>query len=45
LVRDAAAALEQRLADNTVREVDSGAEAPYLGAPTEVAEAVLGLSS
>jgi pimeloyl-ACP methyl ester carboxylesterase len=45
LVRDAAAALEQRLADSTVREVDCGAEAPYLGAPTEVAEAVLGLSS
>ena len=45
LVRDAAVALEQRLADSMVREVDSGAEAPYLGAATEVAEAVLRLSS
>ncbi|HEX5893348.1 MAG TPA: alpha/beta hydrolase [Solirubrobacterales bacterium] len=45
LVRDAAAALEQRLAGSAVRDVDSGVEAPYVGAPTEVAEAILGLNS
>jgi pimeloyl-ACP methyl ester carboxylesterase len=43
-VRDAAASLEQRLAYSSVREVDSGAEAPHAGAPTEVAEAILALS-
>jgi pimeloyl-ACP methyl ester carboxylesterase len=45
LLRDAAAALEERLAGATAREVDAGDLPPHLGAPAEVASAALELSS
>jgi pimeloyl-ACP methyl ester carboxylesterase len=41
LLRDASAALAGRLARGTAREVDSGATAPHVGAPNEVAALAL----
>jgi pimeloyl-ACP methyl ester carboxylesterase len=45
LVRDASSALAERLAESSERQVDSGTQVPHIGAPAEVAEAILGLSS
>jgi pimeloyl-ACP methyl ester carboxylesterase len=44
LVRDASAALAERLAGAEAREVDSGSAPPHLGAPAEVAALALELS-
>ena len=43
LLRDAAAALSERLAEGSAHEVDSGAEAPHLGAADQVAALALEL--
>jgi pimeloyl-ACP methyl ester carboxylesterase len=43
LLRDAAAALSERLAEGSAHEVDSGAEAPHLGAALQVAALALEL--
>jgi pimeloyl-ACP methyl ester carboxylesterase len=43
LLRDASAALAERLAEASVHEVDSGSEAPHLGAAEEVAALALEL--
>jgi pimeloyl-ACP methyl ester carboxylesterase len=45
LLRDASAALAERLAENSLREVDSPTEPPHVGAPDAVAEMILELSS
>jgi pimeloyl-ACP methyl ester carboxylesterase len=44
LLRDAAAALADRLADASLTEVDSGEQAPHVGAAEQVAALALGLS-
>jgi 3-oxoadipate enol-lactonase len=44
LVRDASAALAERLANAEARQVDSGRAPPHIGAPAEVAALVLELS-
>jgi pimeloyl-ACP methyl ester carboxylesterase len=44
LLRDASAALADRLAGSSAREVDSARSAPHLGAPGEVASLALELS-
>jgi pimeloyl-ACP methyl ester carboxylesterase len=44
LVRDASAALAERLAGASAREVEAGDAPPYLGAPDEVAEIALELA-
>ncbi|HEY6637122.1 MAG TPA: alpha/beta hydrolase [Solirubrobacterales bacterium] len=44
LLRDASAALVDRLAGTSLREVDSGEAAPHVGAAAEVAALALGLS-
>jgi pimeloyl-ACP methyl ester carboxylesterase len=44
LLRDASAALAERLQGSGLRELDSAELPPHLGAPDEVADAALGLS-
>lgn len=44
LVRDASAALAQKLAGSEAREVDSGSASPHVGAPEETAALALQLS-
>ncbi len=44
LLRDASAALAERLADASLREVDSGESEPHVGAASEVAALALSLS-
>src|SRR4029077_10854085 len=44
LLRDAAAALSSRLAGSSEYEVDSGAAAPHVGAPDQVAAVALELT-
>jgi pimeloyl-ACP methyl ester carboxylesterase len=43
LLRDAAAALETRLADSSSRQIGARTEAPHVGAPAEVAALILEL--
>jgi pimeloyl-ACP methyl ester carboxylesterase len=45
LLRDASAALAERLQDSELREIDSAELPPHLGAPDEVADAALALSA